>query len=82
MTAGRRLGTSDISPSFRLRSTRKMTKEMNTNASDVPCSIEGTSRAEIMFRMAETEFARARQIDAQQDTPGRLERFTLIEARD
>lgn len=43
---------------------------------------ESTSRAEIMFRMAETEFARARQIDAQQDTPGRLERFTLIEARD
>ncbi|MAQ71598.1 MAG: hypothetical protein CL565_05335 [Alphaproteobacteria bacterium] len=43
---------------------------------------ESTTRAEAMFKMAETEFARARQIDAQQDTPGRIERFTLIDARD
>ncbi len=43
---------------------------------------ESTSRAEGMYRMAETEFARARQIDAQQDSPNRLERFTLIDARD
>ncbi|MGE4313028.1 MAG: hypothetical protein AB7E85_01990 [Pseudobdellovibrionaceae bacterium] len=43
---------------------------------------ESTSRAESMYRMAEAEFARARQIDAQQDTPSRLERFTLIESRE
>ena len=42
---------------------------------------ESTSRAEAMFRLAETEFSRARQTDAQQDTPGRIEDFSLIEAR-
>jgi len=42
---------------------------------------ENTSRAEAMFRLAETEFERARQIDAQQDTPGRIEDFSLINAR-
>lgn len=43
---------------------------------------ENTSRAEAMFRLAEGEYERARQIDAQQDTPGRIERFSLIEARE
>lgn len=42
---------------------------------------ENTSRAETMFRLSESEFQRARQIDAQQDTPGRLEDFSLINAR-
>jgi len=42
---------------------------------------EGTSRAEAMFRLAEIEFSRARQIDAQQDTPTRIEDFSLINAR-
>ncbi|MCB9996615.1 MAG: hypothetical protein H6869_09285 [Rhodospirillales bacterium] len=42
---------------------------------------ENTSRAEAMFRLAEIEFERARQIDAQQDTPGRLEDFSLINVR-
>lgn len=42
---------------------------------------ENTSRAEAMFRLAELEFERARQIDAQQDTPGRIEDFSLIDAR-
>jgi len=42
---------------------------------------ESTTRAEAMFRLAEQEFARARQIDAQQDTPGRIERFTLTDVR-
>lgn len=42
---------------------------------------ENTSRAETLFRLAEAEFARARQIDAQQDTPGRIEDFSLINAR-
>ncbi|MCF8496736.1 MAG: hypothetical protein K9G62_08760 [Alphaproteobacteria bacterium] len=42
---------------------------------------ESTSRAEAHFAMAEAEFKRARQIDAQQDTPGKIEDFTLITAR-
>jgi hypothetical protein len=42
---------------------------------------ESTTRAEAMFRLAEQEFARARQIDAQQDTPGKIERFTLTDIR-
>lgn len=42
---------------------------------------ENTSRAEALYRVAETEFARARQIDAQQDSPGRIENFTLIDVR-
>ena len=43
---------------------------------------ESTSRAEALFRLAEQEFQRARQIDAQQDTPGRIEDFTLVTVRD
>lgn len=43
---------------------------------------EGTSRAEFLFNLAEQEFARARQIDAQQDTPNRIEDFSLINARE
>ncbi len=43
---------------------------------------ENTSRAETMFRLAEQEFEKARQIDAQQDTPGRIEGFSLIKARE
>lgn len=43
---------------------------------------ESTSRAESLFRLAEKEYERARQIDAQQDTPGRIEDFTLINVRD
>lgn len=42
---------------------------------------ESTSRAETMYRLAEKEFERARQIDAQQDTPGKIEDFSLIDAR-
>jgi hypothetical protein len=43
---------------------------------------EGTSRAEALFNLADQEFARARQIDAQQDTPNRIEDFSLINARE
>lgn len=43
---------------------------------------ENTSRAEAMYRLAEREYERARQIDAQQDTPGRIEDFSLINARE
>lgn len=42
---------------------------------------ENTSRAETMYRLAEIEFGRARQVDAQQDTPSRIEDFSLINAR-
>ncbi len=43
---------------------------------------ENTSRAELSFRIAESEFERARQIDAQQDTPNKIESFSLIDARE
>lgn len=42
---------------------------------------ESTSRAEAHFRIAQQEFDRARQIDAQQDTPNKIESFSLIDAR-
>ncbi|MGH1455821.1 MAG: hypothetical protein ACRBDI_03480 [Alphaproteobacteria bacterium] len=42
---------------------------------------ESTSRAESLFNMADREFQRARQIDAQQDTPNRIEDFTLVDVR-
>ncbi|MCB1720383.1 MAG: hypothetical protein H6860_04205 [Rhodospirillales bacterium] len=43
---------------------------------------ESTSRAEAHFRIADQEFQRARQIDAQQDTPNKIESFTLVDVRD
>ncbi len=42
---------------------------------------ENTSRAESMFKLAEKEYMRARQIDAQQDSPSAIEDFTLIDVR-
>ncbi len=42
---------------------------------------ESTSRAETLFRLANHEFKTARQIDAQQDTPNKIEDFSLINAR-
>lgn len=42
---------------------------------------ESASRAEVLYRIAEQEFRRARLIDAQQDTQPGFEDFTLIEAR-
>ena len=42
---------------------------------------ENTSRAQMLYNLADSEFSRARQIDAQQDTPGRIDDFTLIDAR-
>lgn len=42
---------------------------------------ENTSRADALFRLADLEFARARQIDAQQDSPGKIENFSLIDVR-
>lgn len=43
---------------------------------------ENTSRSETMLTIAEREFQRARQIDAQQDTPNKIDDFTLIKVRD
>lgn len=42
---------------------------------------ESTSRAEVLYKMADDEFRKAKQIDAQQDTPSRIESFPLIDAR-
>ncbi|MEZ5814986.1 MAG: hypothetical protein R3E13_09780 [Alphaproteobacteria bacterium] len=42
---------------------------------------ESTSRAEAHFRIADQEFQRARQIDAQQDTPNKIENFSLVDVR-
>lgn len=42
---------------------------------------ESTSRADALFGIAEKEYARARQIDAQSETPNRLDDFTLIDVR-
>lgn len=42
---------------------------------------ENTSRADALYRLSDIEFARARQIDAQQDSPNRLESFSLIDVR-
>ncbi len=43
---------------------------------------ENTSRSQTMLTIAEREYERARQIDAQQDTPNRIEDFTLVDVRD
>src|SRR5690606_1065157 len=42
---------------------------------------ESTSRAEVLFRLADQEYQRAKTIDAQQDTPGRIDNFSLVEVR-
>ena len=40
---------------------------------------ENTSRAEALYKIADIEYARARQIDAQQDSPNRIEKFSLTD---
>ncbi len=42
---------------------------------------ENASRSELLFKVADTELKLAKLIDSQQDTPPRVEDFTLIEAR-
>ncbi|MCB9963720.1 MAG: hypothetical protein H6857_02095 [Rhodospirillales bacterium] len=42
---------------------------------------ENTSRAEVLFRLAEREYENARQIDAQQDSPSAIESFPLTDIR-
>lgn len=43
---------------------------------------ENSGRAESLYTMAEREFQRARLIDAQQDTPNKIEDFTLVTVRE
>lgn len=42
---------------------------------------ENTSRGETLYKLAEAEFIRAKSIDAQQDTPARLTRYSLVDVR-
>ncbi|MBI4968514.1 MAG: hypothetical protein HZC25_10395 [Rhodospirillales bacterium] len=42
---------------------------------------ESTSRAELLHKLAEEEFRRAKLIDGQQDTPMSLDSFPLVEVR-
>lgn len=42
---------------------------------------ESTSRAEILYKIADDEFRKAKQIDAQQDSPSRIENFPLVDVR-
>lgn len=42
---------------------------------------ENSARAELLYRLADNEFERAKRIDAQQDTPRALDDFNLINAR-
>lgn len=42
---------------------------------------ENASRSELLYKLADTELKLAKLIDSQQDTPPRVEDFTLIEAR-
>ena len=42
---------------------------------------ENSSRSELLFSLADTELKLAKLVDSQQDTPPKVEDFTLIEAR-
>lgn len=42
---------------------------------------ENTSRSETLYKLATQEFINAKRIDAQQDTPARIDDFSLINAR-
>lgn len=42
---------------------------------------ENASRSELLFKVADTELKLAKLVDSQQDTPPKVEDFTLIEAR-
>lgn len=75
LTYIQRVSETAQTPSFDLVLIAKLAAEMC-----VPLT-ENASRAEILYRLSEQELARARSIDAQQDTPQRLNRFSLIDAR-
>lgn len=42
---------------------------------------ESTSRAQLLYKVADDEFRRAKTVDSQQDAPSRIEDFTLVEVR-
>ena len=42
---------------------------------------ESASRAELLYKLADEEFRRGKQIDSQQDTPARIDDYTLINVR-
>lgn len=42
---------------------------------------ESTSRADLLYKLAEDEFRRAKLIDGQQDTPSAITSFPLVEVR-
>ena len=42
---------------------------------------ESTSRADALYRLADQALQRAKTIDAQQETPGRIDDFSLVEVR-
>jgi hypothetical protein len=42
---------------------------------------ESTARAQLLYELANQEYARARQIDSMQETPNAITDFTLVEAR-
>lgn len=42
---------------------------------------ESTSRTQALYNLADQEFQKARQIDAQQDSPNAIENFSLIDVR-
>lgn len=42
---------------------------------------ESTSRADALYRLADQDLQRAKTIDAQQETPGRIDDFSLVEVR-
>lgn len=42
---------------------------------------ESTARAELLFKLAEDEFRRAKLIDGQQDTPKSIDNFPLVDVR-
>ncbi len=42
---------------------------------------DSTSRSEVLRRIAEDEYRRAKLIDSQQDTPMRIDDFTLVQVR-
>lgn len=43
---------------------------------------ESTARAEALYKLADDEFRKAKQVDAQQDSPSRIESFPLVDVRD
>ena len=42
---------------------------------------DSASRADVLMKLAENEFRRAKTIDSQQDTPIHIDDFALVEAR-